>query len=94
MVVTSKGGPKYQVRDGINGFVATDAQDFGAKVKRIVTTPSLHRSLRDAACVYRALRFAGWHSAHRSPQPGSPSAGRGSCCLPAVLEINLTFTAL
>lgn len=47
-LVTSKGGPKYQVRDGISGFVATSPEDFIAKAKQVVTTPKLHRSLRDA----------------------------------------------
>jgi glycosyltransferase involved in cell wall biosynthesis len=55
-VVTSKGGPKYQVRDGITGFVAMDPQDFVAKVKLLMTTSGLHRSLRSAACAYATGR--------------------------------------
>jgi len=48
-VVTSKGGPKYQVQDGVTGFVAADEQDFIAKVKRTMISPQLHRSLRMAS---------------------------------------------
>jgi glycosyltransferase involved in cell wall biosynthesis len=47
-LVTSKGGPKYLVRDGVTGFVSANAEDFIAKTKLIVTTPKLHRSLRTA----------------------------------------------
>ena len=46
-------------------------------------------SLRHVACVYRTVRSAGRHSAHRSPKPGSPSVGRGPGCVPGVLEINM-----
>ena len=48
VVVTSKGGPKYQVQDGKTGFVGADAEDFIAKTKRVMTNPKLHRSLREA----------------------------------------------
>jgi phosphatidylinositol alpha 1,6-mannosyltransferase len=48
-VVTSKGGPKFQVQDGVNGFVATSEQDFIAKIKRTMASPQLHRSLRLAS---------------------------------------------
>jgi len=48
-VVTSKGGPKYQVQDGVTGFVAADEQDFIAKVKETMISPRLHRSLRMAS---------------------------------------------
>jgi phosphatidylinositol alpha 1,6-mannosyltransferase len=48
-VVTSKGGPKYQVQDGVTGFVAADEQDFIAKVKQTMISPQLHRSLRVAS---------------------------------------------
>jgi glycosyltransferase involved in cell wall biosynthesis len=48
-VVTAKGGPKYQVQDGVTGFVGADAKDFIDKTKRVVTDPKLQRSLREAA---------------------------------------------
>lgn len=48
VVVTSKGGPKYQVQEGATGFVGADAEDFIAKTKRVVTNPKLQRSLREA----------------------------------------------
>jgi len=51
VVVTSKGGPKYQVQAGVTGFVGTDAADFIAKTKRVVTSPKLQRSLREATHV-------------------------------------------
>ena len=48
-------------------------------------------SLRHPAGVYRTVRSAGRHSAHRSPQPGSPFVGRCPGGLPDVLEITLNF---
>ena len=44
-VVTSKGGPKYQVQNGVSGFVATGEQDFIARIKQTMASPQLHRSL-------------------------------------------------
>jgi glycosyltransferase involved in cell wall biosynthesis len=48
-VVTSKGGPKFQVQDGVNGFVAATSHDFIAKIKQTMAAPQLHRSLRVAS---------------------------------------------
>jgi phosphatidylinositol alpha 1,6-mannosyltransferase len=48
-VVTSKGGPKFQVQSGVNGFVATNPQDFIARIKQTMAAPELHRSLRLAS---------------------------------------------
>ena len=45
-VVTCKGGPKYQVQNGVTGFVTTDEADFIAKVKLLVTNPKVYASLR------------------------------------------------
>jgi phosphatidylinositol alpha 1,6-mannosyltransferase len=80
-VVTSKGGPKYQVQDGVTGFVAADEQDFVAKVKRTMTSPRLHRTLRTASRVAATRRS--WenvldelHQAYRTClwPPGSRAA--------------------
>jgi glycosyltransferase involved in cell wall biosynthesis len=49
VLVTSKGGPKYLVQDGVTGFVAADSKDFIAKAKFVLSSPKLHRSLREAA---------------------------------------------
>jgi phosphatidylinositol alpha 1,6-mannosyltransferase len=48
-LVTSKGGPKYLVQDGVTGFVAADTKDFIAKAKLVFGSPKLHLSLREAA---------------------------------------------
>ncbi len=48
-LVTSKGGPKYLVQNGLTGFVAADPKDFIAKAKLVFTSPKLHNSLREAA---------------------------------------------
>ena len=57
-LVTSKGGPKFQVRDGVTGFVGADAEDFIAKATLVATVPRVHKSLREATC--RAARGMGW----------------------------------
>jgi glycosyltransferase involved in cell wall biosynthesis len=54
-IVTSKGGPKYQVQNGVSGFVATGEQDFIARIKQTMASPQLHRSLR-LACRLAASR--------------------------------------
>jgi len=48
VVVTSKGGPKYQVQPGITGFVATDEKDFFPKVKLLMTNSEQHARFREA----------------------------------------------
>jgi phosphatidylinositol alpha 1,6-mannosyltransferase len=48
-VVTSKGGPKFQVQNGVSGFVATSEQDFIARIKQTMAAPQLHRCLRTAS---------------------------------------------
>lgn len=48
-VVTSKGGPKYQVQNGVSGFVAAGEEDFIARIKQTMASPQLHRSLRVAS---------------------------------------------
>src|SRR5271165_666154 len=54
-VVTSKGGPKYQVQDGVNGFVADSSEEFIARIKQTMASPQLHRTLR-VACRAAASR--------------------------------------
>lgn len=48
-VVTSKGGPKFQVQDGVSGFVTASQYEFIARIKQIMAAPQLHRSLRAAS---------------------------------------------
>jgi glycosyltransferase involved in cell wall biosynthesis len=48
VIVTSKGGPKYQVQQGITGFVAADERDFLSKVKLLMTNHEQHRRFREA----------------------------------------------
>jgi len=48
VVVTSKGGPKYQVQPGLTGFVATDEKDFLSKVRMLMTNPEQHARFREA----------------------------------------------
>jgi phosphatidylinositol alpha 1,6-mannosyltransferase len=48
VVVTSKGGPKYQVRPGVTGFVAANEQDFFFKVKMLMTNPDQLARFREA----------------------------------------------
>ena len=86
-VVTSKGGPKYQVQDGVNGFVATDPQDFIAKVKLIMTGNALRRSLRESSRFAAAGRS--WDSVlddlHAAYQEGLRHSG--------IRELTQTLTA-
>jgi len=48
VVVTSKGGPKFQVQPGITGFVAADEKDFLSKVKLLMTNSERHARFREA----------------------------------------------
>jgi phosphatidylinositol alpha 1,6-mannosyltransferase len=54
-VVTCKGGPKFQVLDGVNGFVARNNQEFVERIKQTMAAPQLHRALR-VACRAAASR--------------------------------------
>ncbi len=74
-VVTSKGGPKYQVRDGVTGLVAADTADFIAKVKLVLTVPKVHMTLRENT---RAARGPEWGSVTEDLQ----KAYRRACSLP------------
>ncbi|MGH9679402.1 MAG: glycosyltransferase [Candidatus Acidiferrales bacterium] len=81
-LVTSKGGPKYQVREGVTGFVGTSAEDFIAKAKRAVIHPELYQSLREATC--RATTGQQWDNVlddladayWESLQPGGARSAR------------------
>jgi phosphatidylinositol alpha 1,6-mannosyltransferase len=55
-IVTSKGGPKYQVQDGITGFIAADKQDFLTKTIWLMANPNLHRRFRDGCRVWASGR--------------------------------------
>src|SRR5271168_1077659 len=58
-IVTPDGGPRYIVRDGETGCVATD-DCFSAAVARIILNPELHAQMRVAARVY--AQSASWDS--------------------------------
>ena len=55
-VVTRHGGPKYQIQEGVTGFVAVDEADFIAKVKLLITNHKLHASLREGARSWNEAR--------------------------------------
>jgi phosphatidylinositol alpha 1,6-mannosyltransferase len=52
VVVTSKGGPKYQVQPGITGFIAADDKDFSSKVKLLMTNSEQHARFREACRIW------------------------------------------
>jgi phosphatidylinositol alpha 1,6-mannosyltransferase len=58
-IVTPDGGPRYIVRDGETGSIATD-NCFSAAVARIILDPELHAQMRVAARVY--AQSASWDS--------------------------------
>ena len=58
-IVTPDGGPRYIVRDGKTGSIATD-ELFSAAIARIILDPELHLQMRVAARVY--AQSASWDS--------------------------------
>lgn len=50
-IVTPDGGPRYIVRDGITGAIATD-EEFSAAIARALIDKSLHATMRVAAREY------------------------------------------
>lgn len=48
-VVTNSGGPKFLVRDGVTGLVASSNCEFIEFVETIATTPLLHKQMKVAA---------------------------------------------
>ncbi|HEY3936723.1 MAG TPA: glycosyltransferase, partial [Bryobacteraceae bacterium] len=51
-VVTNGGGPKFLVQSGITGHVAASDSDFINFVNHLMTSPDLHRQMREAARQY------------------------------------------
>jgi len=47
-IVTPDGGPRYIVKEGVTGFVASDA-DFAAAIFRLMQNSELHEQMRRAA---------------------------------------------
>jgi phosphatidylinositol alpha 1,6-mannosyltransferase len=56
-VVTPDGGPRYIVRDGATGAIATD-EEFPSAIARILTDSGLHIRMRGAAREYS--KSASW----------------------------------
>jgi len=49
VVVSNSGGPKYQVREGIDGFVAANADGYVAAAERLMNDPEALVRMREAA---------------------------------------------
>jgi glycosyltransferase involved in cell wall biosynthesis len=58
-IVTPDGGPRYIVRDGETGFIATD-DGFSDAIAKIILDPELHARMGDAARLY--AQSASWDS--------------------------------
>jgi phosphatidylinositol alpha 1,6-mannosyltransferase len=58
-IVTPDGGPRYIVKDGETGSIATD-DGFSAAVAKLILDPELHAQMRQAARVY--AQSASWDS--------------------------------
>jgi glycosyltransferase involved in cell wall biosynthesis len=55
-VVTNGGGPKFLVQSRITGHVAASDSDFINFVNHLITSPDLHRQMREAARQYASLQ--------------------------------------
>jgi phosphatidylinositol alpha 1,6-mannosyltransferase len=58
-IVTPDGGPRYIVKDGETGTIATD-EDFSAAVARLILDPEMHARMRLASRTY--AQSASWDS--------------------------------
>jgi glycosyltransferase involved in cell wall biosynthesis len=58
-IVTPDGGPRYIVRDGETGFIATD-DGFSDAIAKIILDPELHARMGVAARLY--AQSASWDS--------------------------------
>ncbi len=77
VVVTSSGGPKFLVNEGVTGFVAADDAGFIAAVRRLITDPQLQRSMSLAAREYALSMswdnvFENVYSAYRVTDSANP----------------------
>jgi glycosyltransferase involved in cell wall biosynthesis len=88
-IVTSKGGPKFQVQNGVSGFVATSPQEFIARIKQTMAAPQLHRSLRLASRL--AASRKSWetvldelHQAYQACMWQSPSQAANAVLTPII----------
>jgi glycosyltransferase involved in cell wall biosynthesis len=48
-IVTDSGGPRFVIRPGENGFIATDLQGFVSRVRTLIQNPPLLAAMRIAA---------------------------------------------
>jgi phosphatidylinositol alpha 1,6-mannosyltransferase len=88
-VVTSGGGPKYIVQDGVTGFVAADERTFFDRVVELAKNPGLLQSMRVRARDYALCKY--WRRifdqvydayeyclrARRASPPVEATSGRG-----------------
>ncbi len=58
-IVTPDGGPRYIVKDGETGFIATD-DGFSDAIAKVILDPELHARMGDAARLY--AQSASWDS--------------------------------
>jgi phosphatidylinositol alpha 1,6-mannosyltransferase len=58
-IVTPDGGPRYIVKDGETGFIATD-DGFSAAIAKLIHDPALHAQMSTAARLY--AQSASWDS--------------------------------
>ncbi len=86
-VVTNEGGPKFIVRPGETGFVASDDRDFAAAVRRIAGDPTLLAQMRKAArqsalavswdAVFESVYTAYERTLYAAGKPVRPAPTRG-----------------
>jgi phosphatidylinositol alpha 1,6-mannosyltransferase len=58
-IVTPDGGPRYIVKDGETGYIASD-EDFSAAIAKLILNHDLHAQMRLAARIY--AQSASWDS--------------------------------
>jgi glycosyltransferase involved in cell wall biosynthesis len=68
-IVSDKGGPKFFVTDGVNGFVAGDLDDFAKYATRFLDEPELLAKMRETSRQFALTRswdsvFEGVYSAY------------------------------
>lgn len=82
-VVTSEGGPKWLVQDGITGYVAGSNDEFIRGVIRLMTDAEGHRRMREAARQYARAQawdtiFEAVFRAYETGLPNRPQLASGT----------------
>ena len=77
VVVSAHGGPKFLVKAGVNGYIASTAEEFRSAVMDLYTDPGRLRQMRSAA--REAALGRSWDSVFTKVSTATVTASQRAC---------------